>query len=149
MERADTTTLDWVETGDGSFTARSGECGELYHSSAGAWSECHEVYVRPFLDEIGARSPVPTRWVVLEIGLGIGLNWLALASAAARRGASLEIVSLEKDARVLAEPLPPRVIAALRRTTAPLGSENPTDEAPPLAEGLVESLETLKRDRSL
>lgn len=134
----------WVRTADGSYTARERASGELYHSAGGAWSECHEVYVEPFLAEV-ARLPQPLpRWAVLDVGFGLGLNWLAIANVAAREGRTLQIVSLERDPSLLQRPLPGWVLAEV----GPSSAGAALDRSRPSA-ALLARLETLKRERNL
>lgn len=45
-------------------------------------------------------------WRVLDVGFGLGLDWLAIVDAAMRAGKSIRIVSLEKDAAVLSHEYP-------------------------------------------
>ena len=65
---------NWIKTKDGSYTLEKKEIKETYHSESGAWSECQNVFLQPFLDY----SPLAKnkKWRVLDVGFGLGLNWL-------------------------------------------------------------------------
>jgi len=64
----------WIKTKDGSYTLEKEDIQETYHSKSGAWSECQSVFLQPFLDY----SPLAKNktWRVLDVGFGLGLNWL-------------------------------------------------------------------------
>lgn len=80
------------------------ELDETYHSTSGAWAETKAVFLEPWLAESESQSL--DTWRVLDIGFGLGLNWLAFVLAAERMGKFLEIVSIEHDEALLklAEP---------------------------------------------
>ena len=62
-----------IETGDGSFTLRSGRFGATYHSVQGAGEESRHVFINngllPYLERQATK-----RIRILEIGFGTGLN---------------------------------------------------------------------------
>lgn len=60
-----------LRTGDGSFTLRSEQLGEQYHSIHGAVLESTHVYIKAGLERTGKEDVD-----VLEVGLGTGLNLL-------------------------------------------------------------------------
>lgn len=60
-----------LRTGDGSYTLRSEQLGEQYHSIHGAVQESTHVYVKAGLEFVGKEE-----MDVLEVGLGTGLNLL-------------------------------------------------------------------------
>jgi len=60
-----------LRTGDGSFTLRSEQLGEQYHSIHGAVLEGTHVYIKAGLERAGKEEVD-----VLEVGLGTGLNLL-------------------------------------------------------------------------
>lgn len=60
-----------LRTEDGSFTLRSEQLGEQYHSVHGAVQESTHVFIKAGLDHIGKPE-----MDVLEVGLGTGLNLL-------------------------------------------------------------------------
>lgn len=100
--------------------------------------------MEPFLAEV-ARLPQPLpRWAVLDVGFGLGLNWLAIANVAAREGRTLQIVSLERDPSLLQRPLPGWVLAEV----GPSSAGAALDRSRPSA-ALLARLETLKRERNL
>ncbi|MBF0104657.1 MAG: hypothetical protein HQM16_04955 [Deltaproteobacteria bacterium] len=67
--------LQWIQTADGSCTLFSEKYQETYHSRSGAWAESQEVFLRPFL------AHQTHHWRVLDIGFGLGLNWLCYVNA--------------------------------------------------------------------
>ncbi len=84
-----------VQTADGSATAHSDRYQETYHSIHGAATESRHV----FLDASGVRQRLsagyPTR--VLEIGFGLGLNYLLSADLAIQCQTTLEYHAFEHD----------------------------------------------------
>ncbi len=65
---------NWMETKDGSFTQFNDKFQETYHSKSGAWSESQNVFLQPFVEQMELyRKP---EWRILDIGFGLGLNWL-------------------------------------------------------------------------
>jgi len=107
----------WIETADGSLTLLQLGLDETYHSTSGAWAEAKAVFLEPWLSERASQSL--ETWRVLDVGFGLGLNWLAFATAAERMGRVLEIISIEHDASLL-HLEEPRFEAWLTRT---LGAE--------------------------
>ena len=90
-----------LPTPDGSSTAFSSRFGECYHNRNGALSQARHV----FLEGSGARRlPAPR---ILEIGFGLGLNFLTSAADALGRGAALDYLAYEND------PQPSRLLAAV------------------------------------
>lgn len=71
--------MDWIETEDGSRTLMHEGYNETYHSKCGAWSESQSVFLRPFLE----RSPLSKNknWRVLDVGFGLGYNWLSYVNS--------------------------------------------------------------------
>jgi tRNA U34 5-methylaminomethyl-2-thiouridine-forming methyltransferase MnmC len=68
------------------------EAGECFKSRHNAWLEAEEVFFRPGVAEnpwFGKAAP----FRVLELGFGLGTNFLFLAE----RAAALELVSVDKD----------------------------------------------------
>ncbi|HEX7038546.1 MAG TPA: tRNA (5-methylaminomethyl-2-thiouridine)(34)-methyltransferase MnmD [Trueperaceae bacterium] len=95
-----------LTTLDGSLTLASERYGETYRSRRGALTEARHV----FLGASGVAKLLLERGraAVLEVGFGTGLNFLVTACAAARAGAALRYVSVERD------PLPAAVVTELR-----------------------------------
>jgi len=60
-----------ISTADGSHTLKLAGFSEHYHSVKGALQESQHVFIK---DGIEAFSPVPNPLIVLEVGLGTGLN---------------------------------------------------------------------------
>ncbi len=93
-----------VETADGSFTLAHPDHGETCHSRAGAWTESRERYARSCrvheraleLARAGA-----SRFRLLDVGTGLGLNLAAALEALEGTGLALDAVSLECDERVI------------------------------------------------
>lgn len=73
MNTEDEHNITAVETGDGSFTLRSGRFGATYHSVQGAEEESRHVFITngllPYVKQYAADTIR-----VLEIGFGTGLN---------------------------------------------------------------------------
>lgn len=95
---------NWLTTKDGSQTLVHLEHGQTYHSLAGAWSECNEVFLKPVCDY--ATQQQWTEWKVLDVGFGLGLNWLCFVNHTKSIGQNLKIHSLERDAELLHLPTP-------------------------------------------
>lgn len=74
---------------DGSFTLRDIACDQAMHSSMGAWNEAHALYVGP--------TEISGPLAVLDVGLGIAANSLALVERWRTEGAThpLRILSIE------------------------------------------------------
>ena len=79
-----------MRTKDGSFTLRSEQLGEQYHSLHGAVKESRHVYV-----EAGLKQAKGERIDVLEIGLGTGLNALLTWIHAEEQGLQVRYTALE------------------------------------------------------
>lgn len=93
-----TNTHDWLITADLSYTKKDPVYDETYHSTAGAWRECEQVFFAPFAATELISQPV---WKILDVGFGLGLNWLFFVNQALRLGKKIRIVSLEKNAELL------------------------------------------------
>lgn len=87
-----------VITGDGSITYRNAETGELYHNSAGAYTEAMTTYVRPSCAVERMRQNREIR--VLDVCFGFGYNSWALIETLLNEVEGpfkLEITAIEKD----------------------------------------------------
>jgi tRNA U34 5-methylaminomethyl-2-thiouridine-forming methyltransferase MnmC len=91
--------LERVQTGDGSWTWRLAERGVTYRSLHGAERESRHV----FLEGTGLCG-LAGSWSVLELGFGVGTNFVVTAREARARGVSLSYVAVE------AAPPSPRVL---------------------------------------
>ena len=100
----DISNTNWLRTQDGSNTLVHPEHGQSYHSLAGAWSECIEVFLKPVLAY--AETQAWQEWHVLDVGFGLGLNWLCFVDHARRVGQNLRVDSLENDESLLHLPAP-------------------------------------------
>lgn len=91
----------WLKTDDGSYTIYRKDLDEIYHSRAGALSECQHVYLKPFIEHL--KNKEQTTWRVLDVGFGLGLNWLSYVSYFLENlpGTQLEIYSIENDLTIL------------------------------------------------
>ena len=96
--------LQFVTTGDGSKTIYNSEIGENYHSKHGALQESKHVFVNSGLIYFLEKSSAPGV-SVLEVGFGIGLNFLLSADYCSTKGINLEYTCIE------ANPLTPEMIA--------------------------------------
>lgn len=97
-------------TSDGSLTVFDAEAGECFKSRHAARLEVEEVFVRPGIRESALAGASPFR--VLELGFGLGTNFLALEES----GLPLEFVSVERDlmgARFFQQHAPHPALAAL------------------------------------
>lgn len=85
----------WVETEDGSRTLFSEAFGEACHSTTGAKTETllHYVQGTKVLERVGTHSP----FLILEVGFGTGLGYLATREALAQIKTPWHFVSLELD----------------------------------------------------
>lgn len=83
---------------DGSFSLYSRDCGEGFHSAAGALSEANEKFVVPAALE---RFAPGRELVVVEVAVGTGTNTAALLAAATGAGLELDWWGLELDHRPL------------------------------------------------
>ncbi len=90
---------DMIKTGDGSHTLHSERYGETYHSINGATTESRHV----FLDASGVTRRLERQQTtrVLEIGFGLGLNFLLTADLALQHGTALDYHAVEHDPAVL------------------------------------------------
>lgn len=88
-------------TPDGSFTLYSVRYGQHYHSRHGAQTQSERVYLE------GTRTHLHPSPHVLEVGFGVGLNFLTTLRNAVSRGVSLNYLAFEFD------PVPLDVLARL------------------------------------
>ena len=91
--------MNWIRTPDGSHTRAHKNHGEPYHNLGGALSESYHVYLKP-IEENGYLESLD-ELKVLDIGFGLGLNWLTYVNYAHRHGKKLKIISLENDQTLL------------------------------------------------
>lgn len=77
-------------TNDGSFTLRSEQLDEQYHSRHGAVQESQHVFI-----EAGCRALPDNPLHILEVGLGTGLNLLLTWIEALRTGRTIRYTALE------------------------------------------------------
>lgn len=117
----------WIRTKDGSYTLWHEAIDELYHSRSGAWSACQNVFLRPFIDYSALSRG--KKWAVLDLGFGIGMNWLCYVDfflhrctptlfygdeemdkkiRDLERQKHIEIISIEIDAKLLTVSMTPR-----------------------------------------
>ncbi len=91
--------VDMIKTADGSHTLHSERYGETYHSINGATTESRHV----FLDASGVTQRLERQQAtrVLEIGFGLGLNFLLTADLALQHGTPLDYHAVEHDPAVL------------------------------------------------
>lgn len=68
--------LEVSPTSDGSFTLRRTDLDEPYHSARGALQESRHVFIDAGLSRLFAERNDSTPVVLLEMGLGTGLNAL-------------------------------------------------------------------------
>ena len=80
---------------DGSATAYSDTFQQTYHSTHGALTESRLVYLQNSGIADALRQGQPCR--VLEVGFGLGLNFITTAVEALQSGATLHYVALERD----------------------------------------------------
>ena len=78
-------------TPDGSSTVYSSRYGQHYHSTHGALTQSRVVYLEGTQTQL---HPAPK---VLEVGFGMGLNFLTTLRDALERGVSLHYIALEFD----------------------------------------------------
>lgn len=103
----DERSIEWIVTQDGTCTLKHVQHGQSYHSLAGAWSECEHVFLQPVKEH--ASKQKWSNWCVLDVGFGLGLNWLCFVDYTQRLSQPLTIHSLENDERVLRLPQPPHL----------------------------------------
>ena len=91
------------QTRDGSFTVVHPDCGEMFHSDAGALLEARSLYI----DSSGIRDsfsdPTSKCISVADVGLGLGYNAICTVDAwlSSMGSTSLNICSLEIDAQLV------------------------------------------------
>ena len=109
-----------VPTADGSWTLRNRDNGQLFHNSAGAWSEAYHHYAAPLQAALPAQPPAGS-WRFFDACFGLGYATWALLEAWATRApaephhsplAPIEVLAYEVDGglaahwpRVLEQPL--------------------------------------------
>ncbi|MFH1356237.1 MAG: tRNA (5-methylaminomethyl-2-thiouridine)(34)-methyltransferase MnmD [bacterium] len=95
------TNYQWLKTDDGSYTVYRKDLDEIYHSRAGALAECQHVYLKPFIELL--KTKTQKTWRVLDVGFGLGLNWLSYAHYFLEKlpQTQLEIFSIENDMDIL------------------------------------------------
>lgn len=86
---------------DGSYTAYSTRFAQHYHNRHGAFSQAHHVYL------LGSSTQCHPNPQVLEIGFGVGMNFLTTLCDAISRGVSLQYRAFEFD------PLPAMVLRTI------------------------------------
>ncbi|WP_424191634.1 tRNA (5-methylaminomethyl-2-thiouridine)(34)-methyltransferase MnmD [Ampullimonas aquatilis] len=86
---------------DGSYTAYSTRFAQHYHNRHGAFSQARHVYL------LGSETQLHPHPQVLEIGFGVGMNFLTTLCDALTRGVSLQYRAFEFD------PLPVSVLRAI------------------------------------
>ena len=118
-----------VTTSDGSKTAHSERYQQTYHSIHGAVTESRTVYVEGagLTDYLKLAEQQQRAVRVLEVGFGLGLNFLLSADAALQHQVKLEYVAIEHD------PVAPNILRKLNYSTWLTN--------PQLAENLYKSLE--------
>ena len=83
--------LEVSPTGDGSFTLRRTDLDEPYHSARGALQESRHVFIDAGLSRLFAEWDDSTPVVLLEMGLGTGLNALLTFDFLKRHPGSLQL----------------------------------------------------------
>ncbi|MBX2839787.1 MAG: hypothetical protein KTR35_23220, partial [Gammaproteobacteria bacterium] len=84
-----------IVTADNSATRFSERYQQTYHSQHGALAESRYVFLEA--SGVAARLENQTPTSVLEIGFGLGLNFLITADAAESRGTPLNYFAFEHD----------------------------------------------------
>jgi len=89
-------TIQIIETGDGSHTLINEELNETYHSRHGARRESEHVFVQHGLLHWLSAHPQSSPVKILEVGLGTGLNaWLSVLEAKNRPAVQFYYTALE------------------------------------------------------
>lgn len=86
--------LSLIRCNDGSNTFHSSDYDQTFHSSHGAVTETRHIFLEASGVAARLQTGVPTR--ILEIGFGLGLNFLLTADLAICHNASLDFRSWEK-----------------------------------------------------
>ena len=86
--------MQFVVTGDGSFTLYHPEVGEHYHSKHGAVQESQHVFLHSGLDFF-LQKEKSTEVAVLEVGFGTGLNFLLTADHVDNLNLNLTYIGVE------------------------------------------------------
>lgn len=90
--------MEFVSTADGSLSLKDKTTGELYHNSAGAYTESLENFVKPGL--AGLELALPCSLRILDICFGLGYNtWVLLEQCVQtiKPGSTLEIIAIDSD----------------------------------------------------
>lgn len=99
--------LEWINTPDGSQTLYHPEYQETYHSKQGAYGESRFVYLNPALEFVQNLDVIH----VLDVGFGLGVNWLVWMEWALQSQKKVCVHSLEKQADILLIPSPRMPVA--------------------------------------
>lgn len=86
---------DIQETGDGYLTRFHPRFQQTYHSTHGALEEARHVFLREALVEERLRQGLRTR--ILEVGFGLGLNFMMTSHMAQKAATPIEYTALEND----------------------------------------------------
>lgn len=93
--------IEFLPTEDGSLTCFNEESGELYHNSAGAYTEALQTYIEPSeaISKLQARHELH----VLDACFGLGYNSFVLLerAIAARCKGTIRILGVELDAEIV------------------------------------------------
>jgi tRNA U34 5-methylaminomethyl-2-thiouridine-forming methyltransferase MnmC len=127
-----------LQTEDGSWTLVESGLGQACHAREGAWTEARERYAGPTrLRERALAADSPPCLRLLDVGTGLGWNIAAALEALRGTGCALEVVTLERDRRVIE--------ACLElRAQGPLGAPQADAFQRPVAAALAESLADLQ-----
>ena len=87
--------MELITSDDGSLTAFSENYQQTFHSRFGALSEARQVYLEN--SGVAKRLARGTSTRVLEIGFGLGLNFLTTATYALRHNTPLHYTGIEND----------------------------------------------------
>lgn len=94
-KRNESTVMDIVKTGDGSYTLFHPIVGEHYHSKHGALQESKHVFLQSGLEYLLQQSnPASVR--LLEVGFGTGLNYLITADYCLKHALKLDYTGIER-----------------------------------------------------
>lgn len=105
--------MNWIETQDGSYTCKHPDHLQTYHSTQGAWSECQQVFLNPVKEH--AQKNKFDHWSVLDVGFGLGLNWLSFVDYALKERVNLTIHSLENNPELLKLEMHPQAQSLVSR----------------------------------
>lgn len=92
---------EFITTGDGSLTLFNAEAGELYHNSAGAFTESYENYLIP--SNVLGKLQNTKRLALLDACFGLGYNTFVLLQTAIASGITGEIsvIAVELDPQIV------------------------------------------------